>query len=215
MAMTPKGKQSEAAIVLAAAHEFHAKGYFGASFSSIAERAGVQATHVQFHAQTKKRLAQLVVQSAFQSGVFLAQPRLPNDSPCDAILSFVSRVSFAFTQSPAARASVRLVSEITDGTFPKPYVGWIAQAEALVTEAVAIGELTSPVDVHELAVVLTAQFSGLKGVSEVLEETVEFPERATRASAMLLSAYGMDRPAERAEVALAALGNPDDARADL
>ncbi len=191
-------------ILLAAAYEFADHGYNGASYNSIAKRAGIAKGLVQYHIPTKADLATAVITEAFTEGVFLAPtPHGPPARGVEAILRFTMHVAKMYLRSPYARASVRLITERTDADadIPKPYVGWINKIREYLVEAQQDGEIRRNVNPAEEAWVLVATFTGIKTVSETLVELKEFPFRAGRTIARLLLTLG----ARRAELILAAL----------
>lgn len=89
-----------------------------------------------------------------------------------------------------SRASTRLMLERDriPADLPVLYQGWIEPITVLLREAVAAGDVDENVDVDDLAWRLIAAFTGLRVMSEALDELDRLPQRVARTAEDLLRA---------------------------
>ena len=183
-----RSTRTREAILAAAAIEFDERGYAGASIASIATRAGTVKGHVQYHFRTKSRVAQALIEAAFDGGAFLAPPSGIPARGTAAILASARAVAERFKVDVAARATVRLLAERSqiDVELPTPYVGWIGRASSMFQEAREDGDVRSDIDSAECAWLMVAAFFGVLSVSQTLGTLDRFPDRAEQVVRMLI-----------------------------
>lgn len=180
-------------ILTAAGVEFAERGYSGASYQSIADRAGVAKSLVSYHFAAKSDLAHAIFESAYPAGTFANTPVEPDD-PIDDLVVSTALVAVRTLLDPIAAAGIRLLQDraLIPGPVPIPLIPWVNRTAATIRVAVERGDLPSGVDAELQGRLLTGQYYGLKEVSMLMDEQDVFPGRATRQIVDRLRLLGAD-----------------------
>ena len=176
----------------AAAQEFAEFGFAGATYGSIAARAGVAKTRVQYWAPTKAGLAQEIVSDAFIDGAFAAAHREDMSSGVSAILRSCLLVAQKEQDDVSVRAATRLLAEwrVINAELPTPYVGWVSIIESDLQSAVSAGELPEGLEPSAFAWFLVAGFLGVKTICDTLGGYIDYPQRTVYIVETLLRGVG-------------------------
>lgn len=187
-------------IVAAAGLEFAERGYEGASYQSIADRAGIAKSLVSYHFATKTDLVAAIFASAYPDGNFANTPALPDEPLVELAVSTVL-VASRMRLDPIARAGLRLQRDRDriDAPLPRPYIGWVERSARSFRQAIAIGQLPAGVDADLEARMLVGQYVGLRDLADALDERESFIPRAITGTLDRFRAMG----AAEATVALA------------
>jgi AcrR family transcriptional regulator len=162
VATGPRETDSPGKILEAAIQEFDEVGYDGASINTIALRAGVSKSLVNYHFPTKDSLAATIVNLGHPSGVFMGTPRRTKD-PLGEVLAAAEHVSTCVAHHQLARVIIRLVRrrDIRDCTNYLAYSGWLARVSDYLEEGRQSGAMPEEVDVTTQSRLLVAGVSGL------------------------------------------------------
>jgi AcrR family transcriptional regulator len=166
-------------IVAAAGLEFAERGYEGASYQSIADRAGLAKSLVSYHFATKTDLVAAIFASAYPAGNFANTPAVPDEPLVELAVSTVL-VAARMRLDPIARAGLRLQRDrdLIDAPVPPPYIGWVKRSAESIRKAAAIGQLPAGVDPESEARLLVGQYIGLRELADTLDERERFIPRA-------------------------------------
>jgi AcrR family transcriptional regulator len=178
-------------IVRAAGLEFAERGYEGASYQSIADRAGLAKSLVSYHFATKTDLVAAIFASAYPAGNFANTPAVPDEPLVELAVSTVL-VASRMRLDPIARAGLRLQHDrhLIDAPVPAPYVGWVDRSAESFRQAIAIGQLPPSVDADLEARMLVGQYIGLRDLADTMDERETFIPRAIQGTLDRFRAMG-------------------------
>ncbi|WP_022881151.1 ScbR family autoregulator-binding transcription factor [Gryllotalpicola ginsengisoli] len=197
-------------IVRAAAAEFDEHGYAGASLSGIASRLGKTKGAMSYHFSSKGALAREVVESQYaQWEDVLTRIRGDGNRGLDAMVLLSFAVAKRFRDDVLVRAGIRLQHDagLHGVDLPTPFVSWISMTRALLAEAVAMKQVTPPLNAEQSAEVLVEAFTGVQQVAHRLTSARDIDDRVRRYWLLFLPGLGVDDPAgvvERLAAAAAA-----------
>lgn len=174
--------------------EFEELGYTGASFGSIADRAGISKSLLSYYFPAKTDLADAVFARAFTDGVFMAAGTSGSLSPLDDLVRSVESVARALVDDQVARVAIRLQSEgeLIGMSLPTPFVGWIQRVKEYLGRAVELGQLPACVDVDGEAVLLVATFVGLRDITGLLGDRSQLVSLAVAGTTGQLRGMGAE-----------------------
>lgn len=176
-------------ILRAAAEEFAEKGYAATTFGSIGARVGMHRNALQHYISSKPELAAEIAWHPFRNGRFL-EPDTPLTGGVRMLYRVAEYAADQYVADVFSRASSRLMLErhLVPAELPVLYEGWIAPITTLLREAVADGDIDPAVDVDDLGWRLIGAFTGLRMMSEALDELDRLPQRVARTAEDLLRA---------------------------
>jgi AcrR family transcriptional regulator len=176
-------------ILRAAAEEFAEKGYAATTFGSIGARVGMHRNALQHYISSKPELAAEIAWHPFRNGRFL-EPDAPLTGGIRMLYRVAEYAAEQYVTDVFSRASTRLMLERdrVPADLPVLYQGWVEPITVLLREAVAAGDVDENVDVDDLAWRLIAAFTGLRVMSEALDELDRLPQRVARTAEDLLRA---------------------------
>lgn len=177
------------AILQAAAEEFAEKGYAATTFGSIGARVGMHRNALQHYITSKPELAAEIAWHPFRNGRFL-EPEEPLTGGVEMLFRVAEYAATRYVDDVFSRASTRLMleRELVPAELPVLYQGWVAPIALLLREARADGDVDAAVDVDDLAWRMIAAFTGLRVMSEALDELDKLPQRISRTAKDLLRA---------------------------
>jgi len=156
------------AIVAAAAAEFIEHGFAGASIADIAVRAGATKGSMYFHFKSKDLLAQAVIERQRELNDELQERFASSDLSALAILvSMVRALGELMRDDVVALAAMRLAVEVPDDDEDRgpTYDAWAGPTSAVISHAVAQGDLRDTIDPDTLSRFLVAAFTGIQTAS--------------------------------------------------
>jgi AcrR family transcriptional regulator len=184
-----RARATRETIVAAAAHEFAAQGYQGASLSKILERSGVTKGALHFHFASKEAMARAVAE--------VMERRFPEflqvftDRGEDVLTTAVHLaigIADLLGDDVYCRAGMRVVSEGALGPelTPWPYRYWEDVFIDLLARAREEGSLREDVDSRELARTVVALGHGHRVVSTATAGLADLRERAVASWELIL-----------------------------
>jgi len=158
------------AIVEAAAAAFIEHGFAGASIADIAQRAGATKGAMYFHFRSKELLAQAVIERQRELNTELQDKFASSDLSALAILvSMVRALGELMRDDVVALAAMRLAVEVpeTEGEDERgpTYDAWAAPTSAVISHAIAQGDVRDTIDPDMLSRFLVAAFTGIQTAS--------------------------------------------------
>jgi AcrR family transcriptional regulator len=186
-------------IVRAAAAEFDALGYSGASLAHIAARLGKTKGAMSYHFASKSALAREVVESQYAEwGDVLERIRADGHRGLEATLLLSFAVARRFRDDVLVRAGIRLQQDagLRIDEMPVPFVGWIDMTRELLAEADALGQIHPTLSVEECAEVLVEAFTGMQQVAHRITGARDIHDRVRRYWLLVLPGLGVPDGAE-------------------
>jgi AcrR family transcriptional regulator len=182
-------------IVDAAAHEFAAAGYHGASLSGILERSGVTKGAMYFHFASKEAMARAVADVMMaRLPAVVAEWDAGHDPLTTAVHVAVGYASL-LRDEVACRGGLRVVNDGALGAenarWPADF--WESVHSDLLGRARAEGSLRPGTDPAELARLVVALGTGVRSVCAAAGELADLRERTAAAWTVLLA--GVAEPA--------------------
>jgi AcrR family transcriptional regulator len=176
------------AIVEAAAAEFIDHGFTGASVADIAERANVTKGSMYFHFKSKELLAQAVIDRQQEANAEVQARFDSSDLSALAILvSMVRVLGELMRKDVVVLAAMRLAVEVPGDADRGPtYNAWAAPTTAVISHAIAQGDLRDTLDPEVLSRFLVAAFTGLQTASFASSRLEDLPERLREMWGVLL-----------------------------
>ncbi len=168
MAQQARAVATRNAIVAAAAAEFIEHGFAGASIADIAVRAGATKGSMYFHFKSKDLLAQAVIERQRELNDELQERFASSDLSALAILvSMVRALGELMRDDVVALAAMRLAVEVPDDDEDRgpTYDAWAGSTSAVISHAVAQGDLRETIDPDTLSRFLVAAFTGIQTAS--------------------------------------------------
>ncbi|WP_198303461.1 ScbR family autoregulator-binding transcription factor [Cellulomonas sp. PSBB021] len=168
MAQQARAVATRNAIVEAAAAEFIEHGFAGASIADIAQRAGATKGAMYFHFRSKDLLAQAVIDRQRELNDELQDKFASSDLSALAILvSMVHALGDLMRDDVVALAAMRLAVEVPEGGDDRgpTYDAWAAPTSAVISHAIAQGDVRDTIDPEVLSRFLVAAFTGVQTAS--------------------------------------------------
>lgn len=160
---------TRAGLVDAAATEFARNGYGGSSTNRIPDIAGSTKGAMYFHFESKRDLADAVLDAAASVYSTIGEQWSAEDGvhPIAAIASMVADAAHAFDHNPAVRAEARLSLE-PEFADRDPVAGWEDAVADLANKADELGCLASYFTVEKFARVLATGLAGQRYMALVM-----------------------------------------------
>lgn len=184
-----RAEKTRAAVVHAAAVVFNREGFARATAADIIREASVSKGAMQFHFQTKEKLAEAVItrykQDFGPTCGLLARQR---GNGMSAAMELTAVIARQLTEEPLVGAAFRLTME--ESAFsPRvilPYLEAIRAFENFLRQADSAGELRPGINIEDLARFIVASFIGVQAVSDTLTSRTDLIERAAHLWIFLL-----------------------------
>jgi AcrR family transcriptional regulator len=196
MMVQARAEKTRSAVLRAAAVVFNREGFAGATAAAIIREAAVTKGSMQFHFQTKEKLARAVIAEygkEFSPAASALSDQGGNSITAAMELSAV--IARQLTEEPFVGAAYRLTME--ESTFAsrvaKPYLDAMQMFEELFRQAVFEGELRTGVNVEDLARYVVASFIGVQFVSNTLTSRTDLIERIAHMWLFLLPSIAKPR----------------------
>jgi AcrR family transcriptional regulator len=178
--MQQRAVLTRARVLTAAAEVFARTGFLAASMNDIVDEAGVTKGAVYFHFASKEALAVAVVEEQFQQWPTLIAS-VARHAP-DALVGIVAltyEVGTRFREDVLVTAGVRLSFErgLVNADMPTPFVGWVAQLQAMFAKARKEGLLRDGVMPAPTARALVGAFFGVQHISEIMTKREDLDAR--------------------------------------
>ncbi|MFL6164410.1 MAG: ScbR family autoregulator-binding transcription factor [Jatrophihabitantaceae bacterium] len=186
---------TRARVLSAAAEVFARTGFLAASMNDIVDQAGVTKGAVYFHFPSKEALAVAIVEEQFQQWPAVVETLIKH-SP-NALVSIVAltyEVGSRFRDDVLVTAGIRLSFErgLVNADMPTPFVGWIAQLQAMFARARRDGLLRPGVMPMPAARALVGSFFGVQHVSDVLTSREDLETRLDEFWRIFLAGIALD-----------------------
>lgn len=188
MAQQARAVATRQAIVEAAAAEFIDHGFTGASVADIADRANVTKGSMYFHFKSKEMLAQAVIDRQREANAEVQARFDSSDLSALAILvSMVRVLGELMRKDVVVLAAMRLAVEVPGDADRGPtYNAWAAPTTAVISHAIAQGDLRDTLDPEVLSRFLVAAFTGIQTASFASSRLEDLPERLREMWGVLL-----------------------------
>lgn len=188
--MQVRAEGTRTILLEAAAGLFDERGFVGTSISDIAKRSGRTSGAIYFHYASKEKLARAVIDAQFNTWPQLVARRRASARPAlERMVALSYDVARAFRDDVVVRAAARLWTErkCIALSLPVPFVGWIEEVSALLSQAREEGDLGPGVVPDTAAAGLVGAFYGLHTISEALDGRRRIEERLDELWLLLLA----------------------------
>ena len=181
MAKQARGQATRELILQAAGTVFSVQTYAQATLGDVLREAGVTQGALYFHFDSKKALAQEVIDRQHQ--LFIESGRALLDSPTrglPAMILLCKQLASQITTVPLIRAGLRLSTESADvfaETARQPYQDWIDTCETLIAQAITEGDIDPKHDTARLAAFVIASFTGVQLLSQARTQWCDIFDR--------------------------------------
>ncbi|TFD73735.1 ScbR family autoregulator-binding transcription factor [Cryobacterium gelidum] len=184
-----RAQETRAAIIRGAAAAFEQRGYGSTSLAQVSAAAGVTKGALYFHFDSKEALAVAIIDAQHTESVSAGRELLDNNVPgLRALVSITYELARQLRDDLIVSAGVRLTIEAVNFSTPvsASYLDWIAACEEFVRRGIADGDVVPTVDVRAAARFVTAAFTGVQVVSDVLTRRGDIDQRLTEMWTLLL-----------------------------
>jgi AcrR family transcriptional regulator len=189
MATQARAEKTRAAVLRAGAVVFNREGFARATAAAIIREAAVTKGSMQFHFQTKEKLAEAVIAEYQEEfGPACDAVSTPGGTSMTAAIELSAVIARQLTEEPFVGAAYRLTMEESAfaARVTKPYLNAIQVFEGLFHRAVSEGELRPGINVEDLARYVVASFIGVQLVSNTLTSRTDLIERVAHMWLFLL-----------------------------
>ncbi len=180
-------------ILEVAAAMFAESGYAGTSLNRVLQASGVTKGGFYFHFPSKEALAVAVVDHLRERWLASTLEGAGGGvRGVDKLKAMAQSSTDAYHQLPGYRAIGKLCFHLLTvrpdlapelrGTF----TAWIDMTEAAFRQAQAEGDIPGDVDVHDLAEITLAAFTGMQEISELMSGGLDLDERVAAYVSLLL-----------------------------
>ena len=184
-----RAQETRAAIIRGAAAAFEQRGYGSTSLAQVSAAAGVTKGALYFHFDSKEALAVAIIDAQHTESVSAGRELLDNNVPgLRALVSITYELARQLRDDLIVSAGARLTIEAVNFSTPvsASYLDWIAACEEFVRRGIADGDVVPTVDVRAAACFVTAAFTGVQVVSDVLTKRGDIDQRLTEMWTLLL-----------------------------
>ena len=184
-----RAQETRAAIIRGAASAFEQRGYGSTSLAQVSAAAGVTKGALYFHFDSKEALAVAIIDAQHTESVGAGRELLDNNVPgLRALVSITYELARQLRDDLIVSAGARLTIEAVNFSTPvsASYLDWIAACEEFVRRGIADGDVVPTVDVRAAARFVTAAFTGVQVVSDVLTRRGDIDQRLTEMWTLLL-----------------------------
>lgn len=180
-----RAKATRTAVLLAAARVFESRGFAAATISDILAEAGVTRGALYFHFDSKEGLAREIV-SGHVSWQGRGGDRVRN--PIQRLIDHSHAFGMALRTDPIAQASIRLTLErnACETEVLSSYGGWVADLEAILTEARAAHLLLDQVSPDSAVRLISSVMLGAQLISECTTGRADLADRIEEIWRLLL-----------------------------
>lgn len=184
-----RAQATRSAVLRAGAVVFNREGFAGATAADIIREAAVTKGAMQFHFQTKEKLAQAVI-AEYEREFAPASAAIANQpgGTLTAAMELSAVIAHQLTEEPFVGAAYRLTMEESAfaARVTKPYLEAMEAFEVLFHQAASAEELRAGINVEDLARFVVASFIGVQFVSDTLTSRTDLIERVAHLWLFLL-----------------------------
>ncbi|QDY76642.1 ScbR family autoregulator-binding transcription factor [Streptomyces qinzhouensis] len=194
MAQQERAIRTRQKIIVEAAKVFDEVGYEATKITDILERAGLTKGALYFHFESKRELAQAVLDAQADVLPEIAPHELKLQEAIDGA-QVLSRLLQPKTGDPIFQGSVRLTVDAgsaKDGLDRRvPMRAWNEINQIKFREAQMNGELLPHLDIEAVSWMMTATFTGTQVMSSIMTNRQDMPERMADLHRMLLASIAV------------------------
>lgn len=187
--MQERAKISRQQILRGAADRFEISGYGSTSMNDIVSASRMTKGAVYFHFSSKDELAQAVIDEQHRISLASFSAAASTGAPAlEQVIMVCNEIARQLIADPVVRAGIRLTLELNtaDGPF-EPYLTWIRELQRLADIAQQEGDIRQDVTPESVGRVVTATFTGVQMVSNVLTRRADLSERIDELFVLLLA----------------------------
>ncbi|KJF20945.1 TetR/AcrR family transcriptional regulator [Rhodococcus sp. ACPA4] len=187
--MQERAKISRQQILRGAADRFEISGYGSTSMNDIVSASRMTKGAVYFHFSSKDELAQAVIDEQHRISLASFSAAASTGAPAlEQVIMVCNEIARQLISDPVVRAGIRLTLELNtaDGPF-EPYLTWIRELQRLADIAQQEGDIRQDVTPESVGRVVTATFTGVQMVSNVLTRRADLSERIDELFVLLLA----------------------------
>ncbi|MEJ3405237.1 ScbR family autoregulator-binding transcription factor [Rathayibacter sp. YIM 133350] len=195
-----RARETRQRLIEGSARVFARLGYTATALSDIHAETAISKGALYFHFRSKEEVARAVlaeeqrIAQASAERVIAAAP-----SSLAAAMALCADFGRLVSSDDVVRAGVRLTNEADrfDPPLASPFEDWIPAIAALLSAAVAEGDVRAEVDTDALARFVIPAFTGVQLVSAVLTGYDDLPERLREMWLLLLPGIAVPEQMER------------------
>ena len=194
MAKQARAHVTRELIVQAAAVVFAGQNYAKATLGDVISQAAVTQGALYFHFDSKKAVAQEVINRQHQLFIDAGETLLEKDLRGVPAMILLSReLARYITSNPLVQAGLRLSTESADvfvETASGPYEDWIRTCEVLIRRAAHDGDISGEYDPARLAGFVIATFTGVQSLSQARTGWADILDRLEEMWVFVLGGIG-------------------------
>ena len=167
-------------ILRAAGSVFAELSYSAATLGDVVTEAGVTQGSLYFHFDSKHQLASEVIQRQHETALAAVSSVAPGAPAVESLVRLSVTIAEQILTDPIVRGGMRLSTETPElfpGVARRPYQDWITTGTALLTEAVAQGDVAADRDLVALARFVMSAYTGSQVVSHALTGWADLYDR--------------------------------------
>ena len=167
-------------ILRAAGSVFAELSYSAATLGDVVTEAGVTQGSLYFHFDSKHQLASEVIQRQHETALAAVSSVAPGTRAVESLVRLSVTIAEQILTDPIVRGGMRLSTETPElfpGVARRPYQDWITTGTALLTEAVAQGDVAADRDLVALARFVMSAYTGSQVVSHALTGWADLYDR--------------------------------------
>jgi len=167
-------------ILRAAGSVFAELSYSAATLGDVVTEAGVTQGSLYFHFDSKHQLASEVIQRQHETALAAVSSVAPGTPAVESLVRLSVTIAEQILTDPIVRGGMRLSTETPElfpGVARRPYQDWITTGTALLTEAVAQGDVAADRDLVALARFVMSAYTGSQVVSHALTGWADLYDR--------------------------------------
>ena len=167
-------------ILRAAGSVFAELSYSAATLGDVVTEAGVTQGSLYFHFDSKHQLASEVIQRQHETALAAVSSVAPGTPAVESLVRLSVTIAEQILTDPIVRGGMRLSTETPElfpGVARRPYQDWITTGTALLTEAVAQGDVAADRDLVALARFVMSAYTGSQVVSHALTGWADIYDR--------------------------------------
>jgi len=167
-------------ILRAAGSVFAELSYSAATLGDVVTEAGVTQGSLYFHFDSKHQLASEVIQRQHETARAAVSSVAPGTPAVESLVRLSVTIAEQILTDPIVRGGMRLSTETPElfpGVARRPYQDWITTGTALLTEAVAQGDVAADRDLVALARFVMSAYTGSQVVSHALTGWADLYDR--------------------------------------
>lgn len=167
-------------ILRAAGSVFAELSYSAATLGDVVTQAGVTQGSLYFHFDSKHQLASEVIQRQHETALAAVSSVAPGTRAVESLVRLSVTIAEQILTDPIVRGGMRLSTETPElfpGVARRPYQDWITTGTALLTEALAQGDVAADRDLVALARFVMSAYTGSQVVSHALTGWADLYDR--------------------------------------